>query len=91
MSRTRLKAQREPLRHRYATVAAVLITLGVLLSLTLIGAVLGIPLILVGAVFIVIRARVKTVSVSCGSCGVANTIEPKVQYFNCAQCNHTNA
>lgn len=83
------KSQREPWRHRFATVAAIFIGGGILLSITIIGAIVGIPMALIGLIVLFIRSRVKTVSIPCESCGVPNKVELSVKHFNCAQCNHT--
>lgn len=55
----RTVAQQNPKKYRYAVVGWTLIVLGAMLCLTLIGAIIGLPLILVGVVFLVLRSRIK--------------------------------
>lgn len=84
------KSQREPKRNPLAAVAAIFLIGGVILSITIIGAIVGIPMIVIGLIVLFVRSRIKSVSVPCGSCGVPNKIELNVPHFNCSQCNHTN-
>lgn len=83
------KKQRQPKRHPLATVAAIFLGGGFLLSITIIGAVIGIPMLVIGLILLFIRSRIKIQSVTCPSCKVPNKIELSVRYFNCEQCRKT--
>jgi len=86
---SKFQKQRQPRRHTLAAVAGFFIFGGLILSITIILAVVGIPFILVGLILLFIRSRIKTVEIVCPNCQVPNKIEPSVQYFNCEQCSHT--
>lgn len=85
----KFKAQRQPKRSPLTATAAVFIGGGILLSITFIGAVVGIPMILIGLIVLFIRSRIKVTVIDCPSCKTPNKVEPSVKYFNCEQCSKT--
>lgn len=83
------KTQRQPKRHPLTSAAAIFIGGGILLSITIIGAIIGIPMIIAGLITLFIRSRIKVISVECPHCKTENKIEPTVTVFNCEQCSRT--
>lgn len=83
------KKQRQPKRHTLTSTAAIFIGGGIILSITIIGAILGIPMIAIGLIILFIRSRIKVISVKCPHCKIENKIEPTVTIFNCEQCSKT--
>ena len=85
----KFQKQRQPKRHTLAAVAGFFLFAGIILSITIILAVVGIPFILAGLIVLLVRSRIKTVEVTCPNCQVTNKVEETVKYFNCEQCSHT--
>ncbi|MBH0159104.1 hypothetical protein IHV10_22295 [Fictibacillus sp. 5RED26] len=83
------KSQRQPKRHLLTTTGAFLILGGFLISLTIIGAILGIPMILVGISILFLKSRIKVKTIECNLCKNINKVELKVERFNCEHCNKT--
>ncbi len=81
--------QRQPKRHPLTTVGAIFIGGGILLSITLIGAIIGIPMIVIGLIVLLVKSFIKVQQIECPSCKTPNKIELSVQYFNCEQCSKT--
>ncbi len=81
--------QRQPRRHSLAIAASIFALGGVIFTLTLLGAVIGIPMLIISGIIFLIRSRIKMNSIECPSCKTPNKIELSVQYFNCEQCLKT--
>ncbi|QKI80605.1 hypothetical protein [Kroppenstedtia eburnea] len=83
--------ERQPVRFRLKSFSIGFILCGSLLTATIVGGIIGIPILLLAGILLFIRSRIKTIEVECSQCQTKNAIEPKVTQFHCKGCfRHIN-